>query len=63
MALAATATRLEIVPLSPVLGAEISGIDLWAPMDDATFAAIREAFVRFKLLRVADQRLDEPATV
>lgn len=64
MALAATAAAdLEIVPLSPVMGAEIRGLDLWAPMDDATFARLREAFVRHKVLRVAGQPLDEPAHI
>jgi taurine dioxygenase len=65
MALAATAaaTEFEIVPLSPVMGAEIRGLDLWAPMDDATFARLRAAFVRHKVLRVPGQPLDEPAHI
>ena len=54
----ASATELEVVPLSPALGAEIRGIDLWARMDDTTFARLREAFLRFKVLRIPGQRHD-----
>ena len=36
---------LTISPVSPVLGAEIAGVDLAAEIDDATFAEIHQAFL------------------
>jgi taurine dioxygenase len=59
-----TALRsLDLSPISPVMGAEVHGIDLAAPMDEATFAAIRAAFNRHMLLRFPGQTLDEAALV
>ena len=37
-------------PLSPKLGAEVLGVDLEAGVDDATFAAIRRAFLAHQVL-------------
>jgi taurine dioxygenase len=54
---------LDIAPISPVMGAEVHGIDLAAPMDGDTFAAIRAAFNRHMLLRFPAQTLDETALV
>jgi taurine dioxygenase len=54
---AVSAVRIE--PLSPVMGAEVLGVDLARPLDDTCFEAIRDAFHRFKLLRFASQRLTE----
>jgi taurine dioxygenase len=53
------AVRLELKPLAPALGAEIVGVDLNAPMSDATFAAIYRAFLDHELLLFRDQRLDQ----
>jgi taurine dioxygenase len=54
---------LDLSPISPVMGAEVHGLDLAAPTDDATFAAVRAAFNRHMLLRFPNQRLDEAALV
>jgi taurine dioxygenase len=54
---------LDIAPISPVMGAEVHGIDLAAPMSGDTFAAIRAAFNRHMLLRFPAQTLDEAALV
>src|SRR5262245_29309176 len=35
---------LEIIPSGAALGAEIRGVDLAQPLDDATFAAIERAY-------------------
>ncbi len=35
---------LEIRPLSPAIGAEISGVDLAGPLDAATRTALLDAF-------------------
>lgn len=54
---------LDLAPISPVMGAEVHGVDLARPLDDATFAAIRDAFGRHMLLRFPAQTLDEAALV
>lgn len=36
---------MDIMPLSPALGAEISGVDLSEPLNDNEFGAIRQAFI------------------
>jgi alpha-ketoglutarate-dependent taurine dioxygenase len=38
-----------VVPASPVLGAEIVGVDLANGVDEATAAALREDFWRYKV--------------
>jgi len=53
----ATAATLDIAKLSPGIGAELRGLDLWR-LDDAGFAALRDAFLRFKVLRIPGQRHD-----
>ena len=35
---------LTVTPLTPVFCAEVTGVDITKPLDDATFAAIRKAF-------------------
>jgi taurine dioxygenase len=54
---------LDLSPISPVMGAEVHGIDLAAPMSGDTFAAIRAALNRHMLLRFPAQTLDEAALV
>ena len=54
------ATRMIITPLSPAMGAEVTGIDT-ATIDDDTFAALRDALHEYKMLAVRDQSLN-PAT-
>ena len=44
--------------LSPTFGAEIIGVDLAAPMSDAFFDRIYEAFLRHQLLLFRDQHLE-----
>ncbi|MBL4721128.1 MAG: TauD/TfdA family dioxygenase [Alphaproteobacteria bacterium] len=47
----------DIRPLSDTLGAEIIGLDLAQPLDDATFAAVRQAHLDHLVLVFRDQRL------
>jgi taurine dioxygenase len=47
----------SIKPLSAHTGAEIRGIDLRKPVDDATRAALNQAFVDHAVLCVRDQTL------
>jgi taurine dioxygenase len=46
-----------ITPLSDRVGVEITGVDLAAPLDDAQFAELRDAFDRHSLVVFRDQRL------
>ena len=48
----------EVRELSPTLGAEIIGVDLAAPMSDAFFDRIYEAFLRHQLLLFRDQHFE-----
>ena len=50
-------TRFEVRPLSPVLGAEVIGLDLSQPLDTATRDAIYRDFVRYQVLCFRDQAL------
>ena len=50
---------LSVEPLSDALGAQITGIDLRKPLDDATVAAIRCAFDQHVVVVFRDQQLSE----
>ena len=53
-----TLTDLDIRPLSDALGAEIHGVDLSQPLDDATVAAIKDAWHEHIVLLFRDQDFD-----
>ncbi len=48
-------TRLTIAPLTPTIGAEISGISLAEELDDATIAEVRAALLAHKVIFFRDQ--------
>ncbi|MCB0995550.1 MAG: TauD/TfdA family dioxygenase, partial [Acidimicrobiales bacterium] len=50
-------TRFSITPLAPTIGAVIDGVELWTPLDDATFAELWRALVEWKVLVFRDQHL------
>jgi taurine dioxygenase len=50
---------IEVRPLSPALGAEIVGVDLGAPLDEARVAALRAAWHAHLVILLRDQTLDE----
>ncbi|BBK40975.1 alpha-ketoglutarate-dependent 2,4-dichlorophenoxyacetate dioxygenase [Allostella vacuolata] len=54
---------MEIHPLHPTFGAEITGVDIGRPIDDDTFARIRQAFEEHALLLFRDQDLDDEKQV
>ena len=54
----ANGKAIKVVRIAPHLGAEIRGIDLAQPLDDATFAAIREAFIEHEVIMFRDQHID-----
>ena len=41
---------MEITPVHPHFGARVESVDLTRPLDDATFARIREAFEEHSVL-------------
>jgi len=47
-------------PFTPAIGAEVTGVDLSRPLDDATFARIKDAWHRHLVLVFRDQRLSDP---
>jgi taurine dioxygenase len=48
-------TRFEVNPLSPMIGAEIEGIDLRDDLDDATISDIRQTLARHRVIFFRDQ--------
>ena len=48
-------------PIHPHFGAEVDGVDLTRPVDDAAFAAIESALDRYSLLVLRDQPIDDAA--
>jgi taurine dioxygenase len=50
-------TRFALTPYSPTIGAEVSGLSLAAPLDDATFAELHRALLEWKVLFVRDAGL------
>jgi alpha-ketoglutarate-dependent taurine dioxygenase len=47
---------VEIVPVSPVIGAEIQGVDLSRPLTPEQFSCIHEAWLRHQVLFFRDQK-------
>jgi taurine dioxygenase len=41
---------MKVIPTAAVLGAEIAGVDLSQPLDDATFAAIERAYDEYGVI-------------
>ena len=50
---------MSVEPLSPALGAEIKGVDLRRPLDDAAVKAINAAFDQHVVVVFRDQDLSE----
>jgi taurine dioxygenase len=48
---------VETVPAGAALGAEVRGVDLAQPLDDAEFAAIEDAYNRHGVIFFRDQRI------
>jgi taurine dioxygenase len=55
----AVAAQLTVRPLTPVIGAEVQGVDLRAPLDAGTIAALRQAWHDHAVLLLRDQDLSD----
>ena len=53
--------EIVVAPLTTVLGAEVTGVDLSSPLDDRTIAGIRSALLEHKVLLFRKQSLDPTA--
>ena len=54
---------VEIAPLTPVLGARVTAIDIARGVDAARMAALRDALDRYSVLVFPDQRIDDAAQI
>ncbi|MCW3097427.1 MAG: tauD3 [Chthonomonadaceae bacterium] len=54
-----TNTTLDIRPLTPIIGAEVAGIDLRRPLDEATVAQLKQAIRNWKVLFFRDQDITD----
>ena len=52
---AAEPARIEVHPLTPVIGAELSGVDLRQPVDSGALAAIHAALLQWRVLVLRDR--------
>jgi taurine dioxygenase len=50
-------SAVEVRPLSPAIGGAVTGVDLNAGLDDATFELVREAFLAHSMLVFPGQHL------
>lgn len=50
---------LEVQPVTPIIGAEVSGLDLSQPLDEATVAQLHQAVLRWKVLFFRGQELTD----
>jgi alpha-ketoglutarate-dependent 2,4-dichlorophenoxyacetate dioxygenase len=53
----------QTTPLTPILGARITGLDIARGVDGPTMAALRDALDRFSVLVFPDQHLDDAAQI
>lgn len=56
---ALAASRLTFHPVTPVIGAEVTGIDLRQELDEATVAKLRKKLVKYKVLFFRDQPISD----
>lgn len=53
---------IAVRKLNPLFAAEVTGVDLSAPLDDELFAQIRDAFNEHAVLVLPDQKLDSDSS-
>ncbi|MFT5391523.1 MAG: taurine dioxygenase [Gammaproteobacteria bacterium] len=53
--------QIDVTPISPAIGAEIDGVDITKPLNDADFAAVNQALLDHLIIVFRDQPLDDAA--
>ena len=48
---------IEVMPLSPTLGAEVSGVDIAAGIDQEQFAELRQAYIDYGVIFLREQHI------
>jgi taurine dioxygenase len=48
---------IEVMPLSPALGAEVSGVDIAAGIDQEQFAELRQAYIDYGVIFLREQHI------
>ena len=63
MTVAPERTTLSVRPVAGHIGADISGVDLSAPLDEETVAGLTAALHRYKVIFFREQELDHAAQI
>ena len=63
MTVAPERTALAVRPVAGHIGADISGVDLSAPLDEKTVAGLTDALHRYKVIFFRGQELDHAAQI
>ena len=53
----------DVIPLSPSIGAEVTGLDLTVPLEQGTVAALRDQWLEYQVLLFRQQVLGEQQQV
>src|SRR3546814_12810219 len=56
---ATSKSKLAFRPVTPVIGAEVTGIDLREELDDATIAKLRKKLLKYKVLFFRDHPISD----
>lgn len=51
-------TRITVRPVTPAIGAVISGVDISQPLDDETVGEIRRAYLEYLVVFFRDQTVN-----
>ena len=54
-----SSTTVDVIPTSPVLGAEITGIDLSRDFGDREYQFVNEALLKHRVIVLRDQNLSD----
>jgi len=50
--------KIEVEPLSPIIGAEVSGVDISKPIDKETLKEVNDALLLHQVIFFRDQQMD-----
>ena len=52
-----TYKKIEVEPLSPIIGAEVSGIDISKPLDEGVLEEVNKALLEHQVIFFRDQKM------